>query len=50
MLLRIFSKVFSMVEYMEITPVLIISFAYEKKYATFFTKFIAWIDELIQWI
>lgn len=50
MLLRIFSKVFSMVEYIEITPVLIITLAYEKKYATCFTTFIAWVDELIQWI
>lgn len=47
MLLRVFSKVFSMVEYIEITPALIKTLAYEKKYATCFTTFTAWIDELI---
>lgn len=47
MSLRIFSKVFSVVEYIEITPVLIITLAYEKKYATCFMTFVAWIDELI---
>ena len=36
-----------MVEYIEITPVLIKTLAYEKKNATCFTTFIAWIDELI---
>lgn len=43
-----FLKIFPVVEYIEITPVLIITLAYEKNpYATSLTSFIACTDELI---